>query len=747
MLPGMLEALRARLDVLREGKVPTLGFWEKARFRGSERPSLQELDALDAELDRVGIHTAPDAELLRGLKLEKGRAAALARGLAERAERVLRAFDAQLRWLELERARNLPPTGDRAAIERAYVKLARVVRVADIFSRPLTSPPVPFQLLDPQRSETPAPQSARVATAQFFAARARRNAEDVVQKRRDLDVAQELLLRMGFDRDRSAVRQLRSEVAARREEARAAPQVRSVEELVRAVRRDARRQPGMAYQAFRGLYIRALEAENGQLAEAAGKLLSSLAPKQELLRHHIENEHEREAEAWLGDDRKPASGDPALESLTDLAFDLTGDARETFELAAGCARYFDVEDVLGEEVTELDLGVVRAAPIRVPYPTQTMTFETTGSLSELHNFVLDDPRMLLYDLASSRQRVRSYLQDAPPPRRQRKRRTAVRVYVCDASGSMQGARARFRDALILAELNNLRRKVQRGEPFDPLYFSFFNDTPTQLARVDTAAEASRQMEKLFEDSPAEGLTNITLALMAAFDSIHAAQGKDPYLARATVVLVTDGEDRVDMEVLRKTRAPVESLDIALSFISLGEENKDLRSLVDEQRQLGGRAFYSHLSDAEIASARTDFDSRYRTLWPESLPLTPSAWEGLKSPLEALERVARGRPAGKVPRTAASFDAFFPAVTPKPPADPGVRRSADRVEDILAAIAEAAPLTGSEERARESVTLAEHLLKVYEIPIQDYLGVLGLGTGVPGVQRALERVRLVAEPLG
>ena len=83
---------------------------------------------------------------------------------------------------------------------------------------------------------------------------------------------------------------------------------------------------------------------------------------------------------------------------------------------------------------------------------------------------------------------------------------------------MHGTRARFRDALIIAELNNLRVKARQGQPFDPLYFSFFNDTPTQLARVDTAREATRQIEKLFRDSPAEGQTDITLALQSAFES-------------------------------------------------------------------------------------------------------------------------------------------------------------------------------------------------------------------------------------
>ena len=138
--------------------------------------------------------------------------------------------------------------------------------------------------------------------------------------------------------------------------------------------------------------------------------------------------------------------------------------------------------------------------------------------------------------------------------------------------------------------------------------------------MDTVLQATRQIEKLFHHSPAEGQTDISLALMSAFDSIRAARGRDPYLARATVVLITDGEDRVDMELIRRTRAPMDSLDIALSFVSLGEENPDLKALVEEQRARGGRAFYHHLSDREIQWARTAFDSPWRTLLPRDVPV-------------------------------------------------------------------------------------------------------------------------------
>ncbi|HYO65746.1 MAG TPA: VWA domain-containing protein, partial [Archangium sp.] len=276
---------------------------------------------------------------------------------------------------------------------------------------------------------------------------------------------------------------------------------------------------------------------------------------------------------------------------------------------------------------------------------------------------------------------------------------------------------------------------------------FFNDSPTELSRVDTAVEATRQIEKLFRHSPAEGQTDITLALMAAFDSIRAAHGRDPYLARATVLLITYGEDRVDLELIRRTRAPMDALDIALSFISLGEENPDLKSLVMEQRARGGRAFYHHLSDQEIQWARTEFDSPWRTLLPHDVPVTPEAVEALAPHLQALEALAAGRtlPAAPV-ASEASFDALFPEIDrlsgQKVAETPGPEVRA-RVADILDAIVEAAALAPAERRPTEGLFLQQHLLGVYQIPPARYLA--ALATGGSAVHERLARVRLLCRP--
>ncbi len=431
--------------------------------------------------------------------------------------------------------------------------------------------------------------------------------------------------------------------------------------------------------------------------------------------------------------------DPTDELLTQLAFDLDENQRRALELAAGCARFFDVEDTLSEELVEAELRATRPVQRRVPYPTQVMTYEFTSALDQVHHFVVTQPGSLLLDLAAGRQMVRQYLEEEPPPRPKKVLKTAVRVYVLDASGSMHGARARFRDAILIAELNAIRVKAKQGLPFDPLYFSFFNDTPTRLVRVDSGQDATHHIGALFRSSPAEGQTDITLALISAFDSIRTAQGRDPYLARATVVLVTDGEDGVELEAIRKTRRPFEGLDIALSFISLGEENADLKSLVLEQRAGGGRAFYHHLSDQEIKLARTEFDSAFRTLMPADVVPEGDALERLAPHLEALEALAAGRPVAPLEGLAAQFDTLFPVSPPAAPDAP----LAERLADVLDAVAEAAALAAPEARAHEAVMLLTHLLGVYEVPVPRYLS--EVGAGLPALVAARQRVRLLCRP--
>lgn len=739
--------LKSRLDALRAGNPPAIGLLDRARMlfvreETATRPEV--LRALDADLERAGVHTVADARLLRELGMAKGKLGELSAGLRARAAAGLDEFEKALEEAERRAALELFTPELRSNLEQDFRCLGRVVKVAAVFD---ATGPVPFEIFEKRHgAPVAAPNSARLALAEFLAGRAQQQVGDTAQRRRDLDLAYEIVLRMGADAkgDRDRSRRLRLELGAARERVRASPAVRSLDDLVRHVRHSARRDPSTAWRSLRALYERAVEAGDTDLAKVAGEAALAIS-NQEGLASAVDRAEAMRALGWRDRPRQESLApggqkgldDQLASELAQLAFELDDDERRALELAAGCARYFDVEDALSEEIVEAQTGSSRPVQRRVPYPTQLMTYEPTNSLDQLNHFVLDHPGSLVLDLASGRQMVRAYLEEEPPPRPRRSQKTAVRVYVLDASGSMHGSRARFRDAILVSELNAIRVKAKAKLPFDPLYFSFFNDAPSELTRVDNGDAASRHIDKLFRESPAEGQTDISLALVSAFDSIGRASGEDPYLARATVVLVTDGEDGVDLELIRKTRKPYEGLEIALSFISLGEENPDLRSLVIEQRDAGGRAFYHHVSDAEIQLARTDFDSAWRTLLPADVAVTSDALEKLVPHLEALEAIASGRPVLKPTSQDSQFDTLFPE---KPRSNAAAPVQLPRVIDVLEAIAEAVSLAPPEGRRSEAVTLLTHLLQLYGISLPKYLEWAQVPD--PKLQKALGRIRLV-----
>ena len=80
-----------------------------------------------------------------------------------------------------------------------------------------------------------------------------------------------------------------------------------------------------------------------------------------------------------------------------------------------------------------------------------------------------------------------------------------------------------------------------------------------------------------------------------------ARELDPDLARAQIVLVTDGESDIDEAKILEARSSIEGVPVGVSVIALGQENPALRSLVAKQRGKGELAFYHFLDDAQLAA--------------------------------------------------------------------------------------------------------------------------------------------------
>ncbi|NUO53584.1 MAG: VWA domain-containing protein [Polyangiaceae bacterium] len=243
----------------------------------------------------------------------------------------------------------------------------------------------------------------------------------------------------------------------------------------------------------------------------------------------------------------------------------------------------------------------------VSEPTGEMLLVQARDVSDISAAVVSDPRTILLDLAAGRLLARKYV------RRDRRMRTRtrligeVRVYVLDGSTSMiedgkDGARARVRDAVLLGELATLMRRLD-----DPtrdvrlsLFYRFFTKRLGDLRRVATPSEALAAMADVV-GTARKGGTNIQSALVSSLELIRDKKKEDPDLARANVVLVTDGNAPVDPEVVRAAREDAGDVAISISVIALGEENPVLRDLVARQRARGERSFYHHVGDEELAA--------------------------------------------------------------------------------------------------------------------------------------------------
>jgi hypothetical protein len=243
----------------------------------------------------------------------------------------------------------------------------------------------------------------------------------------------------------------------------------------------------------------------------------------------------------------------------------------------------------------------------VGFPTQDMILLPARDPSDIPSALIDDPRMVLTALAEGRLLTRKYVQYERVPRNRTQLVGEVRVYVLDGSGSMvesgsNGARARMRDAILLAELATLMQRFEDSarRVRVVLYYRYFSHELGPVVRVDSGPAALAAIGDVLGQMRVGG-TDIERALVASLQQVQQARQSDPDLARAQIVLVTDGEAEVREDVVLAARAAMEDLPIHVSVIALGQENPALARLVARQRARGERAFYHFLSDEALAA--------------------------------------------------------------------------------------------------------------------------------------------------
>lgn len=242
---------------------------------------------------------------------------------------------------------------------------------------------------------------------------------------------------------------------------------------------------------------------------------------------------------------------------------------------------------------------------RVPYPAHSLTLVPAETIEDIPDALIEDPRTLVLQLATGRLLSRRYVLEEVKRTTRVVMTSEIRVFLLDGSGSMLGPRARVRDAMLVAELATLAQRLSVVRDVrTAVFFGYFTDEVSPIVKVDSVKATERAISDVCAHVRSGG-TDIQKALLAAFDVVGKARATDKELARAQVVLVTDGEASVDEAVVVAARELASGdVPMGVSVVALGTENPALRGLVARQRAKGERAFY-HFVDDETLTAMVD----------------------------------------------------------------------------------------------------------------------------------------------
>lgn len=275
-----------------------------------------------------------------------------------------------------------------------------------------------------------------------------------------------------------------------------------------------------------------------------------------------------------------------------------GKERDTLANALAVDGCFEVGGVLTPtRVTERHIRHVD-----VFHPTQDMKLKAATSPRDIPYSIVGDPRMLIWDLAAGRLLTRRYQKTENVVHSREVMQGEVRVYVLDGSSSMLGHRARMRDAILVAELATLMKRLSDADRHVQvvLYFRYFNRKLGTLYKVDTRGGALEAI-RIVTGTPRIGGTDIEAALISSIEQVQLAKEEDAQLARAQIVMVTDGEAPISEQRIEAAQAKLGDLPVGISIIALGEQNLALRKLVSKQRLQGEGAFYHFLPDSYLRS--------------------------------------------------------------------------------------------------------------------------------------------------
>lgn len=236
----------------------------------------------------------------------------------------------------------------------------------------------------------------------------------------------------------------------------------------------------------------------------------------------------------------------------------------------------------------------------VGYPTGQLTLEPAESPADIPDAAILDPRTVIADLATGKLLTRRFVQDEVQKVSRTVMLSELRIYLLDGSTSMLTPRSVLRDAILIAELCTLIERLNDAQRnVNPtLFFQYFDKKVGPVTEVVTAEQAANAIEGLLTTVRTGG-TDIQAALLRSIDQIRMAQARGMDLARANIVLVTDGESPVDESVIVSELSKLGDLHTGINIIALGQENPSLKKLSAHQKAMGRRVFYQYIDDVTI----------------------------------------------------------------------------------------------------------------------------------------------------
>ncbi|MEM6955622.1 MAG: vWA domain-containing protein [Myxococcota bacterium] len=445
--------------------------------------------------------------------------------------------------------------------------------------------------------------------------------------------------------------------------------------------------------------------------------------------------------------------------LQQRAADLKDAATESFvRMLMDAGERFDV----GASLLREERLIAEVEQSLVAFPAAKLRLEPVGRVGELRDALIDDPRLLLYHLASRRLLRRAYVRTDERLKRRASVRAAVRFYLLDGSSSMRGPRGRMRDAILVAELTSLIGRLQNtsGRTRSLLYYRYFASSAEPARRVVTVPDAVETIQEVLASDRA-GTTDIQSAMLDSVKLIAEQRDNDIELADATIFLVTDGQSEIDPKVLIEAQKVLDT-PVCVNIVALGDDSPALRELSAYQRQVGLDVFYHHVSDRALreweedprampafapslqapSTGATGFAALLEGTSDPALLSEALAELGLdESALSEAERVQLHARRAHEDRVALRFERYFPADLP----GAETMRSDESlvVLHLLSTVSEVLELTptrGGQLRA-DAIALLERLLRDFGLTEAEYQRILRqspreLGVAVATVRSAV-----------